>query len=274
MPSLVYYGLDTVENVPSTIPLIDRGFTISGSWTFTNTNPNPGTIIEKLTAKNLTATNFIASTSFNINCSATFNNTVTFNNNVTIANSKTLTVSGDTLIKGDLYVNTNDWNKDTIDNSHLSTVTDVTISNNGGNIYAGKITGVAYCALYKDLGEKFAIDEPAPKGSIVSLGGNQEITLSTIGDEPFGIIATNPAVRMNENMGDDENYPFICWCGRVPCRIIGKVNKFDKIYISELNGVGTATISEDNRKCIGIALENKDYEEEGLIEVVTQGRLY
>ena len=251
MPSLVYYGLDKVENIPSTIPLTDSSFSITAPWNFT-----------EITTEKITIT-----TSFDVTSNASFTESVVI--------GKNLITKSDTLIQGDLYINRNPDNKsitNTYDreNYFKKTVsTNGIVQNNAGDLYCGNAHAVAYCALYRDLGERFAINTPAPKGSIVALGGEAEIKLATMQDQVFGVIATDPALRMNENAGTDETHPYICWAGRIPCRVIGKVKKFDKIFLSETAGVGT-TKHTGHKKFVGIALENKDTIEEGSVEIVSK----
>lgn len=257
MASLIYYGNDSIETIPSTIALTDRSFTISEDWTFSKSIA----VGDKITAKEVTANKF------NVISTAEDKSTV----NTLIDN--TLTVSSHTLVQGDLYVNTTE-NFDITDpvtreNKKSVINADGSPKNGGGNIYASTFTGRAMAAQYRDLGERFAIDKPAPKGSIVALGGEEEIKLATIQDQVFGVIATAPALRMNEGAGTDETHPYICWCGRIPCRVVGKVKKFDKIYLSETPGVGIAR-NTGHKKFVGIALENKDTIEEGSVEIVSK----
>lgn len=242
MPSLIYYGLDTVDNIPSTIPLTDREFTITKTWTFADIIANNITLQEDL---NITG-------SMNINGTLDVNDLLTSNKDV--------------WIKGSLYVNSTSMNQDTVDQ-------DGTVQNNGGNIYAGNITGLAFAARYRDLGEKFEIDNPQPKGTLISFGGEKEITIATKSTGVNGIIATEPALRMNQTAGNDDTHPYITWCGRVPCRVVGNIKKFDKLVLSNIPGVATSQTYGDEA-IIAIALDTFNSEEEGIIEVVTQMKLF
>ena len=264
MSSITYYGTDNIEAIPNTIPLNNRNELVTKRWTFSSAGSQP----------DLSSTPGITADNVKINNELSVTSKIIAENTTDLC----LHAKGKVLINGDLYVNTEAQDtsaiyKKTINNSSIDLSSDNPVTNHGGNIYAGAITGISMAAQYRDLGERFEIDNEAPKGSIVCLGGDKEITLATNKDKPFGIIATEPALRMNNDAGLDETHPFICWCGRVPCRVIGTVKKFDKIYISDIPGVGS-TNKLCNRKCIGIALQDKNNSEEGLIEVITQGRLY
>ena len=66
----------------------------------------------------------------------------------------------------------------------------------------------------------------------------------------------------------------VALAGRVPVRIIGKVSKFDKICISETEGVGRKKKwYEFFKKTIAISLESKDNEDAKLVLCVTKFNL-
>ena len=257
MASLIYYGADTIETIPSTIALTDKSFTITEDWDFTKNV----SVWESLTAKEVTASKF--------NVISTVQDKSTVNTLI----DNTLTVSSHTLVQGDLYVNTTedfDITDPTAREQRQTTIDSAANpKNGGGNIYASTFSGKALAATYRDLGERFAIDKEAEKGSIVALGGEKEIKLATLKDHVFGVIATAPALKMNEGAGTDETHPFICWAGRIPCRVIGKVKKFDKIFLSNIPGVGS-TKNSGHKKFVGIALQDKDTIEEGKVEIVSR----
>jgi len=59
-------------------------------------------------------------------------------------------------------------------------------------------------------------------------------------------------------------------CGRVPCRVTGLVNKFDKLTTSKIPGVAKKKTLLDVllfKPTVGIALENKSHTTENLIEI-------
>ena len=65
-------------------------------------------------------------------------------------------------------------------------------------------------------------------------------------------------------------HPFVALAGRVPCKVIGKVVKGDRIVSSSTPGTAIADKGDnpDYRPIIGRALESKDTEEPGTVEVV------
>jgi len=56
--------------------------------------------------------------------------------------------------------------------------------------------------------------------------------------------------------------------GRVPCKVVGRIEKGDMIVASSIVGVGTASEDPKLGSVIGKALENYDSDEVGVIEVV------
>ena len=107
---------------------------------------------------------------------------------------------------------------------------------------------------------------------MVKLGGDKEITQTTeeADSNVFGIISTSPGFEMNAGAGTDETHPFVALAGRVPCKVIGKVVKGDRLISSNTPGTAIANTgdSPDYRPIIGRALESKDTEDAGTIEVV------
>jgi hypothetical protein len=79
-----------------------------------------------------------------------------------------------------------------------------------------------------------------------------------------GVISTNPAYLMNS---DAEGLP-VALQGRVPCKVVGKIEKGDMLVSSAIPGVAAATYSPQMGTVIGKALENYDSQEVGTIEVV------
>jgi hypothetical protein len=145
------------------------------------------------------------------------------------------------------------------------------INLNNGTDYL--FNGTAVRAQYADLAERYHADAQYDYGWVVCLGGENEVTQSTaeMDSNVFGIISTNPGLMLNAGAGEDNTHPYIALAGRVPCRVIGKVTKGDRLVTSEIDGhARAATNSEDFHyvHVIGRALETKINDEAGLIEVV------
>lgn len=90
------------------------------------------------------------------------------------------------------------------------------------------IYGVATSALYADLAEKYSADAIYEPGTVVSFGGDAEVTESLDDCDPkvAGIISTRPAYLMNDDLVA-EHVAILALTGRVPCKVTGKVQKGD-----------------------------------------------
>lgn len=136
-----------------------------------------------------------------------------------------------------------------------------------------KFRGTATSAEYADLAERYAADAEYEAGTVVRLGGTHEVTqtLQTGDADVFGIVSTAPGFEMNAGAGTDATHPFVALAGRVPCKVVGQITKGDRLVSSVYAGTARrADPSEldDYRKIIGRALESKDTDDQGIIEVV------
>lgn len=136
-----------------------------------------------------------------------------------------------------------------------------------------KFRGTATSAEYADLAERYAADEEYAPGTVVILGGEKEITSSKeeASIEVFGIVSTAPGFEMNSGAGTDATHPFIALAGRVPCKVIGKVSKGQRLVTSSVAGYARAAFASelgDYRRIIGRALTSKEIDGVGLVEVV------
>lgn len=78
---------------------------------------------------------------------------------------------------------------------------------------------------------------------------------------------------MNAGAGSDATHPFVALAGRVPCKVIGPVNKGDRLVSSTTPGHAQAEKKGDTiRSIIGRSLESKDSDEAGTVEVVVGAR--
>ncbi len=142
-----------------------------------------------------------------------------------------------------------------------------------GNVTANYLVGTAIQAQYADLAERFEADAAYPAGTVLSLGGEKEVTMSTVeaGDDVFGVVSTDPAYLMNASAGNDDTHPAIALSGRVPVRVIGQVSKGDRL-VSAGNGVARTGQKEEITpfNVIGRSLENKVTDQEGTIYAIVK----
>ena len=191
---------------------------------------------------------------------ATFSGTVqagTINATAHTGTSATLsgTVSGGTLTDGTASISG-------------GAITGATTGNFSGTVTAPLFDGVASTAKYADLAEKYVADADYEPGTVVRIGGEAEITMTTAhaDEEVFGVISTDPAYLMNN---DIDGLP-VALQGRVPVKVVGKVRKGERLISSDVPGVawGVAGDTAPIEAVIGRALEDKDDGEQGVIEAV------
>lgn len=131
--------------------------------------------------------------------------------------------------------------------------------------------GTATSALYADLAERYHADAVYEYGTVVKIGGAKEITATDkeYCDDVFGIISEKPAFAMNSGAGNSATHPYVALSGRVPVRVVGKVNKGDRLVSSNVPGHAMAGGKGLNwQYVIGRALEDKVNDEPGIIEAV------
>ena len=133
--------------------------------------------------------------------------------------------------------------------------------NEFANVYATNFNGTATAAKYADLAEKYLPDADYPVGTVMTIGGDAEITASKVFSRAIGVISENPAFKMNSEL---EGGVYVALKGRVPVRVVGPVNKGDDLVPTE---DGNAFASEGG-KVFAVALESKTGAEVKLVEAV------
>lgn len=142
-----------------------------------------------------------------------------------------------------------------------------------GELSQFKLRGRAIEAEFADLAEIYQSDMALAPGELVKLGGAKEITKNTEAGsvDVFGVVSTAPAFLLNSgNKTQELHYP-IALIGRVPVKVAGKIAKGQRIIASEIPGIGRAVANKDIKSAlqvVGRALESKDTDEVGLVEVV------
>ena len=159
------------------------------------------------------------------------------------------------------------------------------VAHSDANMQCAILYGQATSAQYADMAERYHADETINPGTVVQLGGVNEITTANgfCSTSVFGVISTQPAYRMNSDAGTSNTHPYVTLTGRAPVKVIGKVNKGDRLINSELPGVAQALPQDFIKHCndngeqmmlhwgvIGRALDNKDNDEIGSIEAYIQ----
>lgn len=136
-----------------------------------------------------------------------------------------------------------------------------------------KFRGTATSAEYADLAERYEADKEYEPGTVVILGGAKEVTQSLQANDEyvFGVVSTAPGFEMNSAAGTDATHPYIALAGRVPCKVVGKIHKGQRIVSSNTPGHAMADGGAgvlDYRLVIGRALADKTDVGEGIVEIV------
>jgi len=135
----------------------------------------------------------------------------------------------------------------------------------GSSSSAGTITGdwglsagSRLTATFADLAEVYAGDKYIEPGTVVDFDGDKEVMESyrIMSNKVAGVVSTDPAYVLNSAMVCE--FPtMVALQGRVPCKVIGKINKGDMLVSA---GGGRARAEESPRigTVIGKSLENFD----------------
>ena len=136
-------------------------------------------------------------------------------------------------------------------------------------VYASVFNGTATEALYADLAENYLADEKYAPGTVLVLGGDEEVTTTNIKEDHrvAGVVTTNPAHLMNSHLKGD-NVAGVALQGRVPCNVIGKVQKGDILVTSAIPGYAVVNNEPKIGTIIGKAVSSKDDSERGTVEVL------
>lgn len=140
-------------------------------------------------------------------------------------------------------------------------------------LWWNNIYGVSIQAKYADLAERFRADAEYSPGTVVELGGPEEITAAAeeLSEDVFGVISTKAAYLMNAGAGDDSTHPPVAVQGRVPVKVIGKIRKGDRL-VAAGNGLARAGAKTEINawNVIGRSLENKFDDDEGTVEAIVK----
>ena len=156
------------------------------------------------------------------------------------------------------------------DPTFTGTVTTTAITTGAGST-RGDITGDwhitgQFRATFADLAEKYVGDAEYAPGTVVVFGGSEEITITNkfADTRVAGVISTAPAYIMNE----ESTGQAVALRGKVPVKVVGKVNKGDLLVTSELPGIATVGQDSNSNAVFAKSLESKDTDEAGTVMAV------
>jgi hypothetical protein len=258
--------------------IADANITSATIGTLTTTTVTAGA---NTTAGSLTGT-------WTVNGGLSGNAIILTNGNLFIGNSaganlygvrtdKYMYANGDPISFAGTYSNSNVASYLPTYNGNILTVqTQATVLTTGANTTAGTMTGnwtlstgSRLNATYADLAERFAADDMYDPGTVVELGGEEEITAVQyeLSEDVFGVISNTAGYLMNSGAGNDVTHPPVAVGGRVQVKVIGKVRKGQRL-VSAGNGIARAAkAGEANAfNIIGRALEHKTTDDIGAVE--------
>ena len=136
-------------------------------------------------------------------------------------------------------------------------------------VYATTFTGTATTAKYADLAENYISDLNYEAGTVLVFGGPNEVTVSDKhgNTRVAGVVSTNPAHLMNSDAQGEHVVP-VALQGRVPCKVIGKVQPGDMLVTSAIEGYAIVNNSPQVGTIIGKAVGSKLDDARGVVEVV------
>lgn len=169
--------------------------------------------------------------------------------------------------------NVTNESKETMFNNPTFTGTVTTTSiTTGSSTTQGNFTGDWYIdgqlrATFADLAEKYTSDADYGPGTVVVFGGQNEITVTEryADTRVAGAISSNPAYIMNAELDG----LIVALRGRIPAKVVGKVNKGDLLVTSNVPGFAQAALGTVSANAVfAKSLEDKNTEEPGVIEAV------
>lgn len=136
-------------------------------------------------------------------------------------------------------------------------------------MYATLFSGTALEAYYADLAENYLGDAYYEPGTVLVFGGENEVSVTNLkGDHRVaGVVSTEPATLMNSQLAGEFVIP-LALQGRVPCKVIGRVQKGDILVTSPIPGYACVDNNALPGRILGKALQEKTDTEKGVIEVV------
>ena len=142
-------------------------------------------------------------------------------------------------------------------------------ANRYNTVWATTFNGTATEALYADLAENYLGDADYEPGTVLVFGGGEEVTIcDSKGDHrAAGVVTTNPAHLMNSGLEGDHVIG-VALQGRVPCKVIGRVQKGDLLVTSAVPGYAIVDNNPRVGTVVGKAVGSKDNMDRGTVEVV------
>jgi hypothetical protein len=257
------------------------------------TTANIGTLQTTVITTGATSTPGTLTGTWTVNGSAS-GNALVLNGNLFISNSsgsnifgiktdKYMYANGDIISFAGSYANANvAAYLPTYGGNILTVQTTATVLTTGANTTPGTVTGnwtlsagSRLNATYADLAERFSADDIYDAGTVVEIGGTQEITAVKyeLSEDVFGVVSNTAAYLMNAGAGNDNSHPPIAVSGRVDVKVTGIIKKGQRL-VSAGNGIARAALPGEATafNTIGRALADKNTDDLGTVEAIVMIR--
>lgn len=133
----------------------------------------------------------------------------------------------------------------------------------GGALKASYFIGTATAAQYADLAEKYLADAEYEVGTVLMVGGDNEVTACQPGFRAVGPVSAKPAFMMNTEL---EGGTYVALKGRVPVKVTGPVLKGQRL-IAGPNGTAQSAMG-NTADVFAIALESNNDVNVKLVEAI------
>ena len=119
-----------------------------------------------------------------------------------------------------------------------------------------------------DIAEYYQGDKEYDVGTVLMIGGEFDVTIAKGQGttKVAGVVSNNAAFMMYKECPGIKN--LIALQGRVPCKVIGKIEKGDTLVVGIVPGVAMSSSDPKAGSIIGKALQNYDSDHVGTIEVM------
>ena len=122
------------------------------------------------------------------------------------------------------------------------------------------------------MAENYVADADYEPGTVLILGGEHEVTVTDEAGsyKAVGVVSTDPAHLMNSTC-EGEHVVAVALRGRVPCKVIGNVNKGDVLIASDTPGyamVGAMAHNLSPLQIVGRAITSKLDAGNGVVEII------
>ncbi len=237
--------------------------TVAYTASYTGSGDN-STLVQRDSSGGFSASTINATTQFNVAGSVAFRRSadatpyleiITPQGNTSIS-TRTVSSVVNTTIAGDLTLSAS---------GRSSTVNGSWSVTGAWTLASGATLESTYAA---DIAEYYQGDKTYEPGTVVMIGGEFDVTLANGAGttKVAGVISTEAAYIMNGSCPGEKN--LVALQGRVPCKVIGKVEKGDLMVVGIVPGVAMASNDPKPGSIIGKALQNYDSDHVGTIEVM------